>query len=317
MEVDYTSFHWQEHDPIFLSEKYLRSTGYPYGWIAGKSKNKEQYIMPFTTHKRNIFKAIRFHYLGVVTGKSHDKEDELDFLNSVINFFQQEGYDSVLQSPAYGITSIPPRGSTFAPFGAVTIDLCPPEETLWQNIHRHHKRAIERSQKQGIVVKRGHDEASVAEAILSKSTKNNRLQISPGNYYYDQIESLGNHAEVFVGYVNKEPTGCIIVLFSKFGAFCLHAGGADTHVLHWEAMKYFKSLDVASYIIVGSRINPTKNSKQYHLREFKMRFGATMKSGFIWKYELSQPRAFIRNMFAYITNPKGDIIDRELRKEYS
>jgi hypothetical protein len=315
MEIRYKKLKWEEDYPIFFSEAYLRASGSEFGWLEGIMDGEIKGIVPFTAHERNIFKAIRFHHQTYHPEKSWNSQSERLFLNSLCQFLKQDNYDTILQSPTYGLFRAYPADSIFAPFGTYCIDLQKSQDALWENIHRHHKKAIQKAINNGVIVRIEKDTVPVAQELVNQSLSRSSLFTPDLDYYENFMKLLGSHAEIFTGYHKGVPKGCLIFAFSRFGAYCLHAGGTDTHVLHWEAIKYFNSLGVKRYDLVGARINPKKGTKFEHMAEFKKRFGSNLQNGFLWKCQLNKGKALIRDIISAIGNPNGDIIDSILRNE--
>jgi len=315
MRIKYTHFEWNDTMPVFLSENYLRASGQDYGWIAGIVDGNVRYVLPYTAHKRNMFKAIQFHSRTYnPDGECPSIADEKIFLNKVIGFLKKEGYDSVLQSPVYGFFRCCPDNVHYIPFGSYIVDLTKSEEELWNNIHRHHKRAIQKSRDKGLSVSVDRQNYTVAGRLIRRTLQNAGLFVPGEEYYRKMTDSLGKNVEIFTAFQDSEPIGCLFTVFSNYSAYCLHTGGTDTHLLQWEAMKHFKKAGVNRYDFVGARIEPEKGSKYEQLQIHKQRFGSTLHTGYIWKYPLSRPRSTIRRIMGHISNPQGDIIDQEMTR---
>jgi len=107
--------------------------------------------------------------------------------------------------------------------------------------------------------------------------------------------------------------------FSQFAAYYFYGGSAPNaflgslNLLHWRAIKYFKSLGVKYYDFVGARINPKKELEG--IQRFKSRFGGEFKKGYLWKYPLNKWKYGLYKPLFYLKNRrKGDIIDEEKNK---
>jgi len=82
------------------------------------------------------------------------------------------------------------------------------------------------------------------------------------------------------------------------------------NLLHWEAIRRFRTLRVKRYDFVGTRIKPEKGSKQEGIKVFKARFGGRLVQGYMWKYTFSSGEKPYLSLAAQVRNG-GDIVDQE------
>jgi lipid II:glycine glycyltransferase (peptidoglycan interpeptide bridge formation enzyme) len=89
--------------------------------------------------------------------------------------------------------------------------------------------------------------------------------------------------------------------------------GGATKLMHWEAMRFFKSLGVGRYDFCGARVDPEKGSKQETLAMFKRQMGGLFERGYLWKYVLRPIRGSVYS-WAIRWKRGGDLVDQEGHK---
>lgn len=116
-----------------------------------------------------------------------------------------------------------------------------------------------------------------------------------------------------------------VLFYNNYSAYYLYGGtiakpltGAS-NLLHWEIIKFLKRSGAKYYDLVGARITPSKNSKTEGIQRFKSRFGAQLKTGYLWKMPISKIKYKVYSLFLkyYYSlkgkTLKGDIIDQEIK----
>lgn len=137
------------------------------------------------------------------------------------------------------------------------------------------------------------------------------------------ISGLGDRVRIFTAWQGDECQCCAVLPFSRAGASYIYGGrsaGADQgahHLLHWEAIRYFKGIGVPRYDFHGARLKPAPGSKQAGIGKFKARFGSRMETGYLWKLPL-RPLKYLayRKALGFRSWLQGqalaaDIIDQE------
>jgi len=130
---------------------------------------------------------------------------------------------------------------------------------------------------------------------------------------------LGENAKLMVADYQGVVQSCNLFAFSNYCAYAVYAGSIEgSHqgamkLIQWEAIRQFRMLGVQHFDFMGARIDPEKGSKQEALNQFKQRFGAILKQGYIWKYSI-HPLKYRLYCLAARFRTGGDIVDAERHK---
>lgn len=319
LEVKDINFVWNEEYPIFSSEKFLRSISSEYGWVGGFADNDLKLVLPYIIKKNLIFRCLQFQTDTIVIDGELTENDEKFFLNRVIAELGNKA-DFVIQPPANVVFRTYPDCSISAKFGSYVIDLGLTEEELWAGIHQKHRNVIRNAIKNNVKIEIGAKNLDIAYNLIKNTLERSNKSFLNRNKFDKLIESLGDNVEICMAYHNGEPQGCAVIPFSKYCAYYSYGGSISNpllgsiNLLHWEAIKYFKYLDVKKYDFVGARIKPEPDSKLEGIQRFKSRFGPTMKQGFLWKVIINRKKYWLYNVLYKIKNSEGDIIDQEKDK---
>jgi len=187
---------------------------------------------------------------------------------------------------------------------------------------------IRNAEKKGIRTERGHHNKDIAYKLLKETMDRSDMGFLEKKSYDRFLSDLGNHAEIFVAYKENEPQGCAVIPYSEFCAYYLWGGSIEKpflgsmNLLQWNLIKYFKSTGVQKYDFVGARIKPEEGSKLEGIQRFKVRFGATMRTGYLWKHVYNPLKFKLYRFASKLKNwnnrsSQGDIIDQERRKLFN
>lgn len=318
MEIKYIKFNWNENFSIAASEKYLKSVSSEYGWIGGFIQGELKFALPFIIKKRLFFRFLQFQTNTIYLDNSLNIKEEKIFLNKVIEFLQDKNIDFIKQSPKVGVFNICPDDSICAPFGSYILDLRQTEDKLWAGIHKKHRNIIRRAVNGGVKIVMGKEYIDAAFQLERQTMM--RVGINFQREEITQLQDfLNRNLAIFVAMFQDKPQGCAIMPFSQSTAYYFYGGltpnafPGSLNLLHWEAIKYFKSINVCYYDFVGARINPKKELEG--IQRFKSRFGGELKKGYLWKYSLKKWKYSLYRPLFYLKNRrKGDIIDEEKNK---
>ena len=135
------------------------------------------------------------------------------------------------------------------------------------------------------------------------------------------IIGLGDNVNLLIAEYEGCLQGCAVIPFSTYSAYYAYGGTAEhpltgaMNYLQWNSILYFRRMGVKHYDFCGARINPPKGSKQAGLTMYKERFGAKLRQGFIWKYNINTLKSVIYSLGVRLL--KGvDIVDAEHSKLY-
>lgn len=318
MDVQFLDYKWRDADPVYCSPNYLQSFKGQYGWIAGYIGGDLRLVIPYTIKTKLIFKLATFQSAPVVITDHVTEHEEKNFLNGCIRLLEKIGVDFCTQPPPHAVFRTCPDNAIAVPFGSYIIDLLLSEEDLWSGVHPKHRNVILNAKKKGVEIRFGtnQDILSVYEMLVQTMSRSSMSFVSCDTFF-NMINSLAENIEVVVAYHGGKPMGCAVFPVSKYSAYYQYGGSIDTPVLgamnllHWEAMKHFKSAGVGFYDFVGARIEPKLGSKLEGIQRFKHRFGSTMHTGYLWKMPLTN-KYYIYNFLRRLKSGNmRDIIDQE------
>lgn len=311
---------WHPGMSIFASEPFLQAAGDDYGWLGGfDTAGNLCCILPYTIIKKGFFRMVRFRVETIVLQQEFKVQDEKEFLNSVMDFFRDNGADMVIPPTTNTVFRTYPDGAAVAPYGTYLIDLNQPEKTLWGNLNSSHRRNIRRAKDNGVEIKDGLPQIKTVYNLVRETFKRTSIPFMKYEGFFRMVESLGDYIKIFVAEHQGEVQGCTVVPFSQHSAYYVYGGSSPkplpgaNNLLHWHAMEEFKRLGVNHYDFVGARISPEKGSKQEGIMTFKKRFGAELVQGYTWKYPFHLLSYTAYSMAVRLLRG-GDIVDAEKHK---
>lgn len=318
MDVKYLDYQWSDANPVYCSRAYLQSLNGGYGWIAGYIGDELRLVIPYTVKTKLIFKIATFQSAPIVIANSVNEAEEKNFLNGCVRKLAKTGVDFCSQPPTHVVFRVCPDNAIAAPFGSYIVNLDLSEEELWSGVHAKHRNVILNAQKKGVEIRFGaNQDVSAVYEMLVQTMGRSGMPFVARDVFLNMISALGENVEVVVAYHDGKPMGCGVFPFSKYSAYYQYGGSVDTPVLgamnllHWEAMKHFKSQNVKYYDFVGARIEPKSGSKLEGIQRFKRRFGATMHTGYLWKMPLSYKYYIYDFLRRLKSGGAKDIIDQE------
>ena len=318
MRIEHIAINWDDTLPIFSSENYLKTQSDEYGWIGGFKGTDLRFILPYVKYKKSIFRFLQFQTSTIYVGGEATVGDEKEFLEGAVAFLRREGIDFTLQPPASAVFITHPQRCLYVPFGSYILDLAATEEELWSNVHQKHRNVIRKAQKNDIRIVWGNENVDIAYDLLTQTMDRSNMSFYDREKFGRFMDALDANARIFVAFYDEEPQGCAVIPFSGHSAYYLYGGSikepflGSLNLLHWEAIRYFKSLGVRYYDFVGARVEPEKGSKLEGIQRFKSRFGAEMKVGYLWKVPLHKSKyTLYKSLVSLRDGGKGDIIDQE------
>jgi hypothetical protein len=326
MKVNEIDFPWDVSYSIFASSSYLRTIGEKYGWIGGFINDELTFVLPYAIRNKLIFKSLVFTTDTIYLSPEKKIDQEKEYLNEVVYYFCNKKIDFIHQPSTNVVFNTYPDNSTFSPFGTYQLDLLSSEKFLWDNIHPKHRNVIRNAEKNEVQIYKGLCNKDVTYRLLKDTMNRSEMSFPEKKIYNELIDSLGNYVEIFVAFKGKEPQGCAVIPYSEFCAYYLWGGSSSNpfqgsmNLLQWEIIKHFKSIGVKKYDFVGARISPDEGSRLEGIQRFKVRFGAIMRTGYLWKYVCNPVNYKLYKSASKIKNwnkksPSEDIIDQEIKKK--
>jgi hypothetical protein len=312
--------HWRDDLPFYASPVFLKQVSDEYGWMGGVDETGTlRCILPYTIVRKAVFRMARFRVETIPVGAPIDLAQEKEFLNDVIRYFRSIGIDMVIPATTNTIFRTYPYGATAAPYGNYLIDLRQTEDTLWNNLHAKHRNVIRRALKQGVVIKYGIEYLDAAHGLIRDTLRRSRMRFMGINELRCFVAAIPDNVTIAVAKYNGQIQGCAVIPFSRHSAYYLYGGSVanpltgSMNLLQWDAMKTFRNRGVTWYDFVGTRINPSKGSKQEGLMRFKERFGGQLVQGYMWKYKINPLKYAVYSAAIRLTRG-GDIVDAERHK---
>jgi len=272
--------------PILAREKYLQIKSPYYGWFVD-----ENFILPYFIDKRLIFKRMIFSY-GLIPLKSNlTLNDEKKFLENVIDYITDKKLcDFIYKAQSNVIFNVCPKGSDCVEWGSYIVDLSLSEDEILKNMHAKHRNVIRKAIKDNVRIVKENSIKTVYE-IIADTMKRQKVIFYPSlDFLKNLATNLSSNIEFFSAYKDDKIQGAAVFIYDEENAFYMYGGSiqkpyiGSLNLLHYEAMKYFKSLGVKNYDFVGARINFEKGSKYEGLDRFKKRFGGELKKGYTFRY---------------------------------
>ena len=297
--------------PVFLTPRYrnfrmLYRKG-DYWWFS-----TENSLTAFYVFKKKGFRIAKPEF-GIFSNGYIDEGALLkEVIGILINDFKVDYIiNGGVQSMVKEVPAI--KGLKHSEMCTFVVDLSLDEENIFSRIHSKHRNSIRRAERLGVKVLRGKEYLKNALELIN----NSRRRGGVGEVQYRKIkllsESLKDNFEVFVSYLNGEPQASAFLIFTQYSSYYLYGGTIEkpapgsSNILHWEAMKHFKSIGVKKYDFMGSRCNPEKGTKHYGIHLFKSRFGGKEIVGRLWEFRKRSFKGFVFEKLYTLLLPQNDI----------
>ena len=306
--------------PVFAKGDFLRAVGDEYGWLGGIDEcGTLRCVLPYTIVRKAGVRMVRFRVETIVCGVGLSVREETSFLNSVVQYFRMTGADVIIPATNNSIFRTYPEGADAAPYGSYIVDLGQSEEVLWRNISPTTRRNIRTAKKDGVSIREGTESLDVAYDLIRETFRRSRMPFMRRDAFMRFAMGLGEHGKLLTASYQGRVQSCCLFGFSDPCAHAVYGGSIqDQHQgvfksILWEGICLFRSLGVRKFDFVGARIAPAKGSKQEAINVMKQRFGARLFEGYLWKYSLRQPRAWVYSVGVRLLRG-GDIVDHERHK---
>jgi lipid II:glycine glycyltransferase (peptidoglycan interpeptide bridge formation enzyme) len=170
------------------------------------------------------------------------------------------------------------------------VDLRPDEDAIFHGMRENHRRSIRKAGEIGVVVDTGTDDLSVSDLhrLLLKTSEKKGFEVRDLDYFFRLRDVLleNGHGKIFIARHQGSPVAATAC--ARFGASCYYLyGGFDfdqrhatsSHVLHWRAIQWAKSVGCTEYNLIGTgtKFPPAKGSIGFDLYNFKKGFGSELR----------------------------------------
>ena len=311
---------WQPDLAIYASEAFLKSESDQFGWIGGTDdKGKVRCVLPYTIIRKAGFRMIRFRTETIPLGGELDLDEERSFLKSVVQCFRSTGADMIIPSGNTAVFRTYPEGAAAAPYGTFIIDLDQTEEVLISEIRKTYRQNIRKAMAAGVQIRCGLEYLDTSYRLIAETLERSGVAFKTYDEFKRRVLALGEYAKIFVAEYKGVVHGCMVSPFSQHTAYNCYAGSRPEpvvgamHLLHWEAIRQFRTMAVRHFDFQGVRINPDKGSKQEGIMTYKRGFGGRLVQGYMWKYSLRSLKSVGYSVGVRLLKG-GDIVDREHHK---
>ncbi|MCF8296645.1 MAG: peptidoglycan bridge formation glycyltransferase FemA/FemB family protein [Saprospiraceae bacterium] len=316
---------------VFLSSQYKEYIGnklrkkYYYVYA---NENDIEFIFPIIINTKLIKKCQIIDYPFNLDLIELAPEKEKEIWDSFIKYCKQYKFcDIVIQPPNYLIFKSYPANSKCVMFGTYLIDVENfSEDEIFNRFNRQSRKKIRKIDKLDIVVSIENILDNEIYSVLMNSMKHSNLAVTSYNQIKNLYESLSENCLTITASENQVIYSVYLIIYDKYCAYTLYSGSRENipnginNYLIWECIKKLKEKGVKKINFVGARINPPKDSKYYRIQEFKASFGGELKTGYIWKKEINNPKClfyyFALKMYHVLKGKhvKEDIIDQERKR---
>ena len=308
--------------PIIADTRYLLSISgiVDYGYFIDGKK-----ILPFVIRKKMFLKWMQIDCAPIGCSSKNDSQQ---FVDSIVEYVKKGSSVSCISSTNTALFPCVPTDSFYCLFGTYLVDLDKDEALLFSSLHSKHRNSIRKAQSNSVVVEHGeHCARDVIELMNNTYGRQNKIS-AIGENYISRMKNLGNNVDFWLARsCDGTPQGSAIFLWSK-GHTCYYLhGGSSSHtvsgsmnLLIWEAMLEMKKRGVRYFDFVGARLKPEPGSKQEGIQRFKSRFGADLKTGYMFRVVIDPIMyhlfTFCINVYHLIKEHKfaNDVISEERLK---
>lgn len=287
-----------DENPVFFTQAYHQfeqSCGFQTGFF----KSADNTFMPFRVYKKLIFRFIQIMYPPIKNGERLNKQDEQNFLNEVVALLKsQKNYHRIIQPFVWDIFYAYPNGASFCPFGQLYSDLeNKTEQEIFENFSPKYRNAIRKvlTNPDLVSLKSHEDQLVPFYQVYQEVHAKQHVYFDQLSHFQKMHQALGqNHFLLTNLYYDNTLEGGAVISYTKNEAYYLYGGAKNPtkqngsiKLLQLEIIKYLKNAGVKKYIWGGCRLSDVTGTKQQGMQEFKLRFGAQIKKGFLWKIDIN------------------------------
>jgi len=285
---------------------------------------------PVILKKKKFLKTIQFHFKPLnITGTELTSAEENFFLNEAVAFIKHEKLaHRIIHSVNFALFNALPDNCTFAPYGSFVIDLKNHmDEQLINNMQARYRTAIRATQKLNPEIRTGKSELPAFWSLHKNTMDRTGMYFESKCELEKLVKAVSQSVLIANCYINNVLQGGVFIMHTKYGAYYLHGASAHTTAsdgaikfLHYNCMCELKKTHTKVYDFVGARLSDVTGTKLEGIQNFKKRFGADLKKGYLWKKDISPIvcRAYdsllhLKLSLKGLKVPK-DIIDQEKEK---
>ena len=268
------------------------------GFETGIIKSSTNIFIPYRIYKKYIFRFLQFMYTPCRDGEKISEQEEKEFLNAVVAKLKEVKICQRITMPfVYDVFSAVPDHSTYCPFGQIYLDLEGKNmDELFSKFDAKYRTQIRQviSNGERVESRTGLHELENVYHIYKAVHEAQGL-------YHDTLQHFKNmhhthtdaHMYILNVYCDNSHEGGTIVTFNQNEGYYLNSGVArktiirgSNRYLQYDVLQFLLRKGVKRYVFGGCRLSDTKGTKLDEIQEFKLRFGSSIKRGFIWKMDI-------------------------------
>jgi len=275
------------HLPVFAGPAYLSSRSDRFGWLTDGS-----FALPFYVDRRFVFRRLVLTNECVSLGENADRS-EAEFLGAALEMVRRElGVDFVAKPQANAVFGEVPAEWESVEWGSYVVPLDRDEEELLAGIQARTRTSIRKARRLGVAVEKTADLGTV-HRLLKGTMDRQRQPFTPSMSFLERVASCD--PEIMTCYVVKhegEAQGCAVIFHNQLGAYYYYGGSIPSPAagaiafLHYRIMVDLRDMGVPTYDLMGARLTLEAGSKMLGIQRFKSHLGATLRTGYSFRYIL-------------------------------
>lgn len=166
------------------------------------------------------------------------------------------------------------------------VDLRPEEDALWNGLHRSARKAISRARREGITVRRVHDEDELRHLYTAVQTARRRLGLRTFSYRNWEVMwkwlAPVDAVHVFVAETDgRGPLGVLGLwafgdMVQEFASVRMADDTTAGDLLKWEAIRWAKLRGRMTFDLAGVNPRPDASEKERQIYQFKGKWGGQL-----------------------------------------
>lgn len=322
---------FEKNYPVYFTEAY-HSAEQAQGFKTGFILNDDDLVMPFRVYKKLFFQFLQPLCPPLINANKPGIEQEKKFLNEIIIFLKKDKtYHRIMQPLVMDVFQTFPDHAPHCSFGQIFLEIeTPSEDDIFAGFKSNYRNEIRAAIKAGTEIKSGPSELDNCYELYKTVHERQGIYHDPKSFF----QLLGKHLipgqkmQFYTAYLNNDAQCSALILYAGSEALYLFGGSQAKPALpgiiklmQWQIIKEMKSIGIKRYIWGGCRLSEVSGTKQQGMQEFKLRFGSTIKKGFLWKYDVNPAYAGLYDLLMKIDSKlkgrkvAGDVIDYEMNRE--
>jgi Uncharacterized protein involved in methicillin resistance len=297
--ADAVELDFREH--VFASPEYLGAKSRNFGWFVGGP-----FVLPFYCDRNYLF--VRMIFPDAVLCRASvdaDAAEEQLFLDEVVAHVRRAKLCDFISKPqANAVFRTAPSDAIVADWGTYEVRIDRSDSEILQNLHVKHRNVVLKAQRDGVKIEPVID-PQIVQACLRDTLKRQGLPYFPSLALVEKLMATLRDKPISLGaYLDGELQGVAFVPFDRnrgyylYGGSCERPHGGAMNLLHYEVMRSLRDRGVATYDLVGARLNVKKGSKYEGIQRFKSRFGTSLRQGLTFRVVINPLKYRLFNTLA-------------------